>query len=73
MAFSYKHVLMIGATSGIGQALASRLIREGSSVTVVGRRQDRLDSFVKEHGNDKARGIAFDIGDISAIPQFAQE
>ena len=28
MPFQYKHVLMVGATSGIGAAMASRLVQE---------------------------------------------
>ncbi|KAF7882899.1 hypothetical protein EAF00_011388 [Botryotinia globosa] len=59
MSFSYKHVLLIGATSGIGLAMAERLVQE-CKVTVVGRRKDRLDEFVGKHG-DKAKSISFDI------------
>lgn len=72
MAFTPKYVLMVGATSGIGQAMAVRLIKEGSKVTAVGRRQDRLDAFVKENGTG-ASGEAFDIGEISKIPSFAEQ
>ena len=38
MAFQYQHVLMIGATSGIGAAMADRLIDAGAKVMAVGRR-----------------------------------
>jgi NADP-dependent 3-hydroxy acid dehydrogenase YdfG len=71
MAFPYKHVLMIGATSGIGKAMADRLILEGTKVTAVGRRKDRLNEFVSEHGDAKADSVAFDIGEIEKIPEFA--
>lgn len=73
MSFPYKHCLAIGATSGIGRALASRLIEAGMKVTVVGRRQERLDEFVNSHGHDKASGVAFDIGRLEDIPKFAAE
>lgn len=73
MSFPYKHVLLVGATAGIGKGLADRLIKEGVKVTAVGRRQDRLDKFVKEHGESKASGIALDIGNLAAIPKFAVE
>jgi NADP-dependent 3-hydroxy acid dehydrogenase YdfG len=73
MPFQYKHALMIGATSGIGRAMADRLILEGVKVTAVGRRKDRLDAFVAEHGEEKAGSVAFDIGEIGRIPQFAAE
>ncbi|KAK5212449.1 hypothetical protein LTR41_001395 [Exophiala xenobiotica] len=54
MTFPYRQVLMVGATAGIGAAMADRLISEGVKVIVVGRRQDRLDAFVEKHGAQKA-------------------
>ncbi|RAK97374.1 oxidoreductase, short-chain dehydrogenase/reductase family [Aspergillus ibericus CBS 121593] len=73
MAFPYKHFLIIGATAGIGRALASRLVQSGAKVTAVGRRKERLDEFVSEHGTDKANGVQFDIGELDKIPEFAAE
>lgn len=73
MSFPYKHVLLLGATSGIGQAMANRLVKEGSKVIAVGRRQDRLDAFVKEHGSGKASSTKFDISDRSNIDSFVNE
>ncbi|EKG10406.1 Short-chain dehydrogenase/reductase SDR [Macrophomina phaseolina MS6] len=71
MPFPYRKVLVLGATSGIGRALASRFIAEGSRVVVVGRRQDRLDDFVAQHGADKAAGFQFDLSRIPDLPAFA--
>lgn len=71
MPFQYKKVLVIGATSGIGKAMASRLVKEGSSVIVVGRRKERLEEFVHEHGKDKATAVPFDITEFDKIPNFA--
>lgn len=73
MAFPYKHFLVIGATAGIGRALASRLVKSGAKVTVVGRRRDRLDEFVREHGEQNAKGVLFDIGNLDEVPEFAAE
>ncbi|OJZ90888.1 hypothetical protein ASPFODRAFT_125731 [Aspergillus luchuensis CBS 106.47] len=73
MSFSYKHILVIGATAGIGRALASRFVQSGVKVTVVGRRKERLDEFVQEHGEDKANAVQFDISDLDKIPGFAAE
>lgn len=70
--FPFKHVLMVGATSGIGLSMAQRLIMEGVKVTAVGRRQDRLDAFVSGSGSDQASSEAFDISDIQAIPSFVK-
>jgi short-subunit dehydrogenase len=61
MGFSYKKVLIVGATSGIGWALAEKLISNDVKVVVVGRRKEKLDEFVQRHGNDKASSIVFGV------------
>jgi len=71
MAFPYKHVVLIGATSGIGKAMAEKLVNSGSKVTVVGRRKERLDEFVAQHGESKAKAVQFDIGKTAEASQFA--
>ncbi|KAL4913445.1 hypothetical protein BDW62DRAFT_192605 [Aspergillus aurantiobrunneus] len=73
MSFPYKHFLVIGATSGIGRAMAERLVESGAKVTVVGRRKDRLDAFVSKYGQDKAQSVVFDISQTDSIPQFAKD
>lgn len=70
--FSFQHVLVVGATSGIGHSMAHRLVKEGVKVTAVGRRQDRLDAFVAENGHEKASSAVFDIADTNAIPSFVK-
>jgi NADP-dependent 3-hydroxy acid dehydrogenase YdfG len=70
MSFPYRHVLLIGATSGIGRAMANHFVTQGLKVTAVGRRQERLDEFVAQHGNEKASGIAFDIERLDDISAF---
>ena len=72
MSFPYKHVLLVGATAGIGKAMADRFVAEGIKVTAVGRRQQRLDEFVEKHGSEKASGVAFDIADLDGIPRFIE-
>lgn len=47
MPFAYKKVLIIGATSGIGQALATKLVQNGAQVIISGRRKDNLDLFAQ--------------------------
>ncbi|KAJ5152741.1 uncharacterized protein N7482_009219 [Penicillium canariense] len=71
MAFPYKHVLLIGATAGIGRAMADRFLATGVKVTAVGRRQDRLDDFVNKDETGNASAMAFDISEISKTQDFA--
>ncbi|KAI9850049.1 MAG: hypothetical protein M1838_006164 [Thelocarpon superellum] len=71
MPFPYHKTLVLGATSGIGEALAARITQEGGSVIAVGRRQERLDAFVSSHGSDKATAVTFDVNALSEIPAFA--
>lgn len=70
MPFPYKQVVMVGATAGIGKAMADRLVGEGVKVIAVGRRQNRLDEFMKQHGEEKVGSLAFDISKIDEIPEF---
>jgi len=75
MPFRYKKVLIIGATSGIGRALADRIVDDGSVVIGVGRRQENLEAFASEA---KKRGhevftTVLDITKLSDIPAFAKD
>jgi len=72
MSIPYKKVLVVGATSGIGEALAEKFLSEGSKVIVSGRRQENIDAFVKKHGSDKASGTKFDVTNLSGIKQWAE-
>ncbi|KAB8336898.1 hypothetical protein FH972_021205 [Carpinus fangiana] len=71
MSFPYKTALVLGATSGIGLELANRLVSRGVYTIAVGRRQERLDAFVKQHGPSKAAGYAFDIEKFDTAGPFA--
>ena len=76
MRLQYKHVLVLGATSGIGWALAAKLVETGTSVTVVGRRKEKLDEFAKQYGSSGSATVdtaVFDITDLKGIPQFAND
>ncbi|KAL6864055.1 hypothetical protein J3F83DRAFT_744436 [Trichoderma novae-zelandiae] len=73
MVFQYKRVLLVGATAGIGAALADKLIQEGSKVIAVGRRQERLDAFVAKHGAERASAIRFDVTDRAGLDAFVDK
>lgn len=70
--FPYKNVVIIGATSGIGLALAERMIENGVFVIGVGRRKDRLDEFVSKHGADKCAASQFDITHLESIKSWVE-
>jgi short-subunit dehydrogenase involved in D-alanine esterification of teichoic acids len=69
MPFPYKNVLVIGATSGIGWALAERLLENGSKVIVTGRREERLKEFITK--NSSSSYFTVDITKLSSLPDFA--
>ncbi len=46
-----KKAIVIGATSGIGKALAERFLHKGYTVGITGRRTDRLTALKNTYGN----------------------
>ncbi|KAI9663860.1 MAG: hypothetical protein M1821_007350 [Bathelium mastoideum] len=73
--FPYKKILIIGATSGIGEAMAERFLQNNISVIVTGRRKENLDAFVAKHSNANktptVTAIPFDMTQHAEIPDFA--
>jgi NAD(P)-dependent dehydrogenase (short-subunit alcohol dehydrogenase family) len=67
-------VLVTGATSGIGRAIAERCLTEGASVVATGRRADALDDLGA--GSDRIARHAVDLADEGApeaLVALAQE
>lgn len=50
MKLESAHVWLVGASEGIGRALALELLKSGASVTVSARSQDKLESLKQEAG-----------------------
>jgi NADP-dependent 3-hydroxy acid dehydrogenase YdfG len=73
MPFPYKTVLVTGATSGIGLALAERMIAAGIFVIAVGRRAERLHELVAKHGKDKVAAEVFDVADLGALGEWSKK
>ncbi|PYI09218.1 short-chain dehydrogenase/oxidoreductase [Aspergillus sclerotiicarbonarius CBS 121057] len=73
MSFPYKKVLIIGATSGIGKALATRIIENGTQLVIAGRRKENLDAFVQQYGSEKVDSRVLDVTQLDQIPQFASD
>lgn len=63
MARSIKdmRVLITGASSGIGRALAGQFVREGARVAIAARNGERLDELVKEHPSAEILPIVADV------------
>lgn len=55
-----KVMLVTGATSGIGRAVALRAASEGMKLVITGRRQHLLSELVEEIGEDKVVAVAAD-------------
>ncbi len=62
-----KTVMVTGATSGFGAAMARRFAGAGWQVVATGRRADRLDRLVDEFGAEKIAAACFDMRDRAAI------
>jgi NAD(P)-dependent dehydrogenase (short-subunit alcohol dehydrogenase family) len=60
-----QRVWIIGASSGIGAALAVALLERGASVAVSARRTEALRAVVAGHG--AARVLPFDLTDRAAL------
>ncbi|KAH8163818.1 hypothetical protein CIB48_g4442 [Xylaria polymorpha] len=73
MPFPYKTVLITGATSGIGHALAERMIDVGIFVVAVGRNQERLSELQNKHGSDKVAVERLDISNLTILPGWSKK
>jgi NAD(P)-dependent dehydrogenase (short-subunit alcohol dehydrogenase family) len=68
-----KHVLVTGASSGIGAALAEGFARRGATVGICARRADRLDEVLKrlrEHA-PASQAWTIDLAELDEIERFA--
>jgi short-subunit dehydrogenase len=72
MEIAGRSVLVTGASSGIGAALAPMLAERGARVGIVARRKDRLEEILERCGPDARMWVA-DLGDLDRAVQVARE
>ena len=69
-----RTAVVTGGATGIGRAVAEHLAREGTEVTIVGRRREVLAAAAAEIG---AKAVAFDAADpasvTAALPQLPDQ
>jgi NAD(P)-dependent dehydrogenase (short-subunit alcohol dehydrogenase family) len=68
--FEGKVAVITGGNSGIGFATAKRLVAEGASVVITGRRQADLDNAVNEIGSSGAVGVQGDVSKMQDLDRL---
>lgn len=62
-----KSAIIIGATSGIGRAVAAQLVEDGWRVAIAGRRVEALDEFRMQYGADRVITAQMDVTRDEAV------
>lgn len=69
-----KNIIVSGATSGFGEAIAKQFAQEGHQIWLTGRRRDRLEAIKSQLSKYTKVAIAdFDIRNRQAVETFATE
>ncbi|MGH8444562.1 MAG: SDR family oxidoreductase [Solimonas sp.] len=66
------NVLVTGATSGFGAAIARRFVADGHRVIATGRRSDRLDALAADCG-ERLHTAVLDVRDRAAVERFVAD
>ena len=62
-----RHVLVTGASSGLGRHFAGTLADAGAIVSLGARRADALAETVRQVGPDRAHGLVMDVTDAASV------
>lgn len=76
MTWTWKNAIIIGASGGIGEAMARQLTAAGVNVAIVARRQEilaRIAAEINENGQGVALAYAHDVHDVTLIEVLFQE
>jgi len=72
-----KTVLVTGATDGLGRGIAERLARDGATVLLHGRSQERLDATLADlrsrTGNERLRTVRGDFASLAQVRALADD
>jgi NADP-dependent 3-hydroxy acid dehydrogenase YdfG len=70
-----KTAVVTGAGSGVGQAVALALAKQGWRVAIVGRRAETLKETIGKAGTDRDKLLTYpcDIGDKAAVAKMGKE
>lgn len=62
-------MLITGATSGFGAAIARMAAAQGFKLVITGRREERLTAIARELGEAVLKSLVFDVRDLAATQQ----
>lgn len=65
--FEGKTIVVSGASSGIGRAVAVHLARQGAGLVLIGRDQARLEDTARQAGAQVSRIVQLDLTEVTAI------
>jgi len=66
-----KHILITGASSGIGQQLAIKLAKQGAKLSLCGQQENKLNNTLAQlDKRSKVHAASFCLSDEQAISQF---
>jgi NADP-dependent 3-hydroxy acid dehydrogenase YdfG len=64
---SGKHVLITGASSGLGRHFAEVLVAAGAVTSLGARRADALAETVRRVGSERAQALVMDVTDMESV------
>ncbi|MEA5136734.1 MAG: SDR family oxidoreductase [Candidatus Fimivivens sp.] len=73
MEMSGKHIIVTGASSGIGKATAINLSKLGAVVTIIARREDKLKDTLSTMEGDVHNYFICDVSDLKSIESCIKE
>lgn len=71
--FSNKTILITGATSGIGKAMAILFLSKGAKVSICGRNSENLKAFETELNNDNLFSVQADVSKEDDCKNFIEK